>query len=137
MTAAELPAGRCGRGASHRAASLALGLTSIAGGLVLLAARANWIDGTFTELDSIWPLAVVGVGVYKFIALAERGWPLLRGFAAAWPWLFWGSVLLANQLRYLAWRRHWPLLLVGIGAGMVLNALSPRRPDVRRKKVSV
>ena len=69
---------------------------------------------------TFWALILISLGLSKTLApkVTRR-----EGFG----FLFVGSWLLLNQLQVLRYRDSWPILLVGIGIGIVWSALASRR----------
>jgi hypothetical protein len=103
----------------------AIGLIIMAFGVVVLLDRAGMI-GEFGKI-SFWPVAVICVGLVK---LANR-WNDGR-FDGAW-WLFFGVLLLLEQLRVFRLRDSWPLILVAIGIGMAWRGVVRPRPRTHER----
>ena len=69
---------------------------------------------------SFWGLVFVSLGLARlFVPDAGRG-------REGWGLLFVGCWLLLNQTHVLRYRDSWPILVIGIGIGIVWNALAAR-----------
>lgn len=113
---------RASRSAAPR---LVLGATLMALGALLTLDRLRFV--TLRPIWRLWPLTLVGLGLSKFLqpqdARPSQGglWLIIVG---AW--------LLINNFGVLglSFGTSWPLLLIGFGAALVLQAVfRPHRPD--------
>ena len=71
-----------------------------------------------------WALVSLTLGVSRLFPSGGKE----INYREAFGHLFFGSWLLLNQLHVLRYRESWPVLLVGIGIGIVWSALASRRP---------
>lgn len=98
---------------------LLVGLLFIAGGILLLA-RAFELLPFFPSVWKLWPVAVMAVGVARLV------WPTGKDGRLLGLWLVvlgsWGAINVWG-LFGLTWVNSWPLLVVGIGVVLVLEAL--------------
>jgi hypothetical protein len=101
---------------------IVLGVWLILLGVVLVlhtTGIAPWPHGGLWWL-TIWALILITLGISRLLA------PTVRR-RDSFGFLFVGSWLLLNQLHVLRYRDSWPIVLVGIGIGLVWSALA-RRP---------
>jgi hypothetical protein len=112
---------RCAR----RSQRAFIGLIIMGLGVVLLPDRAGMI-GEVGRMG-FWPVAVICVGLVK-LATQRDGERLDGGW-----WLFFGVLLLLDQLRVLRFRESWPLILVALGISMAWHAVVRHRPRTHER----
>jgi hypothetical protein len=110
---------------SYDRARLTIGVLIVALGVALLLDRAGVIDAF--GRSSFWPFVIIVVGLVKLANRPEHG-PRQGGW-----WVFFGVLLLLNQMRVLWLRDSWPLFLVAIGISIVWNQVVPHRPRAPEK----
>jgi len=98
----------------------------IFGAAILLAGLALLLNNLYIiDVGSVWdywPLIIVALGLNRIVQ-AENSWEVRRGvwltFIGLWLFISIGHVF------GLTFRESWPILLIGIGIGMVWKALTP------------
>ena len=95
------------------------GLMIIALGVVLMLDRAGIVN--LFGRSTFWPFIIIAFGLVK---LSQRHDDDRRH---GWGWLFFGVLMLLNEMRVLRFRDSWPLFLVAVGIGIVLKEVSGRR----------
>lgn len=90
--------------------TIAWGAALLTVGLVMLLDQMNLLDRSF--LHDWWPVALIVVGVLT------RGW----FFAAIGTWFLISKL----ELFGLTWGTSWPLILMVIGAGIIIDAIIGR-----------
>ncbi len=100
---------------SHRNRRILWGVSLIALGGLFLVARAGWVD--VLELSHWWPAVLVVIGVSRLLDRRPGVGAML---------MLMGLAFFAAELRWLglSYRNFWPLLLVAVGVGIVIRALS-------------
>ncbi|MCL4837801.1 MAG: hypothetical protein KJ058_07545 [Thermoanaerobaculia bacterium] len=98
---------------------LLVGILFIAGGVLLLA-RALELVAFLPSIWKLWPAVVIAVGIARLL------WPTGQGGRLLGLWFVllgsWGAVNVWG-LFGLSWTDSWPLLVVGVGVILVLEAL--------------
>jgi hypothetical protein len=99
------------------------GILLMAAGVVILLDQRHVI-----EVGSIWrwwPLALVLMGFWKMSAPAPR-----RDVAGGAELMIFAAWILAclHHWMGLTFTNSWPLVFVGIGVGMVVKSLTPKKP---------
>lgn len=98
---------------------LLVGLLFIAGGILLLA-RAFELLVFLPSVWKLWPAVAIAGGVTRLL------WPSGKGSRLLGLWFVllgsWGAINVWG-LFGLTWADSWPLLVVGIGVVLVLEAL--------------
>ena len=99
-----------------------VGVLIIAAGLVLLADQIG-LSGIHLS-GRVWPVFLIGFGLVRLIAPADRGGRPRSRRGGAW-FIYLGLWFFVNELHLLGFDYHnsWPLLIVGAGIGMVWRAL--------------
>ena len=97
----------------------AFGLLIIALGVVLLVDQAGIV--TLFGRSTFWPFLVIAFGLAR---LSQRH---ASGRRHGGGWVFFGVLLLLNEMRVVRFRDSWPLILVAIGIGMVWKEMFRRR----------
>ena len=107
-------------GSGSRSGALVGGVILVALGLLFFVDRHAQLGGGFWKL---WPFAMVAIAAVKLAN--ARDWSERRG--ALWL-LFVGGWLLVNTLGVfgLDWGTSWPLLVIGMGVLLVLDAWGRR-----------
>ena len=106
-------------------ARVTIGLLIVTLGVALLLDRAGVIDAF--GRSTFWPFVIIGVGLVKLANRPDHGPP-----QGGW-WVFFGVLLLLNDMRVLRFRDSWPLFLVAIGISIVWNQIVPPRPRAPEK----
>jgi len=113
-------------------------ITNIIIGVVLLALGVFALFGTYfgsLNMDNLWPLLIIGVGVVFFIVVA-LGDQSRAGLAIP------GSILVMVGLLLLimnytdtweSWSYCWALIVFASGAGVWINGYRSERPDLRKR----
>lgn len=114
-----------GRHKNDRAGNVTAGLIMVTVGVLFLTGQMGLAD--IGLIWRYWPLALIAIGTTRLVMGEDDRWG--SGFTN----LILGFVFLGINFHWmgLGWRSGWPLVLVGIGAGMTLRALfgRPRRKD--------
>lgn len=112
----------------RKSGGIVFGLMLVLLGVVLILQNVGLVPSTprgFWWL-TLWGLLFISLGLVKLFA---SGPPDRREGVGQ---LFVGSWLLLNQFQVLNYRDSWPILLIGIGIGIVWSALErPRYPGVK------
>jgi hypothetical protein len=116
-------------------AGLIIGVVLIAIGILALFGR-NII---LPDMDTLWPLIVVGVGVAFFIPILlgdkSRG-----GLAIPGSILFTVGVILYIMNRtdsWEAWSYCWALIMCAVGAGTWINGYTSDKPELQKRGLKV
>jgi len=105
----------------HHGHGIIPGLVLVAWGALLLLRERGVIDPALRAMD-FWPLVIIGVGLT--IALGGRLLSVLVGAAVT----LLGAGMLAQRLGYaVGMARLWPILLIAVGIGVILNSFTRRR----------
>jgi hypothetical protein len=114
-----------GCGNRRRTGGIVFGLMLILLGVVLILRNVGLVPTTSAGvwLLTLWALLFISLGLVKLFTSSRSN--RREGVGQ----LFIGSWLLLNQLQVLRYRDSWPILLVGIGIGIVWSALE--RPRIR------
>jgi hypothetical protein len=108
---------------AHRAKKMIWGVFLMTLGVVFLLERLG--TPGFTHLDTWWPLILVVVGITSLVE-GRVGSALTMMLLAAW------FFVVTNHWHGLTYANSWPLVLVAVGVGMVLKALSREDQQGRR-----
>jgi hypothetical protein len=94
------------------------GMLLVAIGSILLLDRFGYVDRY--DIWDWWPLVPIAFGAARIVA-----WTSASRVASGLEWVLFGLWFIACQRHWygLSWSESWPLVLVGIGAGMVTRAL--------------
>jgi hypothetical protein len=104
---------------------IVFGLMLILLGVVLILRNVGLVPTTSVGiwLLTVWALLFISLGLVKLFTPSPR----IRREGVGQ--LFIGSWLLLNQLQVLKYRDSWPILLIGIGIGIIWAALE--KPRIR------
>jgi len=107
----------------HRGHSIIPGLVIIAWGGLLLLRELGVLNPALRAME-LWPLVIIGIGLS--IAMARRR---LGGMLVGLAVTLLGAGMLAQRLGYaVGVARLWPILLIAVGIGVILNGFTRRRP---------
>jgi MFS family permease len=107
-------------------------------GIILVAVGAISLFGSFFNFmswNNLWPLLITAVGLAFFIGMLFGG-KSLGGLAVP------GSIIVTVGLilfvlnainRWEAWSYAWALIIVGIGAGILINGYWSDQPNLRKQ----
>ena len=100
-----------------QASNVTTGLLLIVIGLILF---GDELDLAWSwDMSRLWPLILVAVGAGNLLTPEKRGF-------GVWM-LFIGGVFLLHTHRVVSVRDSWPLFVVGLGAALLVGALSRPR----------
>ena len=106
---------------------IVFGLMLVLLGVVLIMRNVGLVPSTS---GGVWWLTFWGL-VFISLGLAKLFTPGSSNRREGVGQLFIGSWLLLNQFQILKYRDSWPILLVGVGIGIIWSALErPRYPGV-------
>jgi predicted membrane protein len=117
----------------HRGHGIVPGLVLVAWGGLLLLREQGYFDPTLRAID-FWPLVIIGAGLSIAVRRRRLG-SVLVGLAVT----LLGAGILAQRLGYVVGVAHlWPILLIAVGIGVILNGLTRRRrlPFAANEQVS-
>ena len=107
-----------------------VGLAIVAVGIIMLIDRMGFADIHLS--GRFWPLILIGLGLIKMFDPPQRDG---RRSRRSGGWLLWVGVWgLVSELHVLGldYATSWPLLVIGVGIGMVWRAFAePRVPRDR------
>lgn len=102
-----------------------VGFFLIAIGIALLLDKFDIF--TIGSVWNYWPVIIIAIG-FGHLLDAQFGWEYRK---ACW-WLFMGSWLLISELHLfgLSFHTSWPILLIGVGIGMLWKSLDPSHSKI-------
>jgi hypothetical protein len=104
----------------HLYGQLGVGIFLLVAGIALMLDKFNIISDV--HVWHYWPLIIIAVGLGKLLD-AKIAWEYRKAFST----LFIGSWLLISELHIfgLSYHNSWPILLIGIGVGMLWKSAYP------------
>jgi hypothetical protein len=104
----------------HAHGHLGVGIFLLIAGIALL--LENFDVLTIGPVWRFWPVIILVLGLGRLLD-AQEAWEYQK---AAW-WIFIGSWLLISELHLfgLTYHNSWPILLVGVGVGMLWKSAYP------------
>jgi hypothetical protein len=110
-------------------AQIGVGVFLLLAGVALMLGK---FDFFYTESPwHFWPVIILAAGIGKLID-AEFSWEYRK---AIWT-LFIGGWLLVSELHLfgLSYHNSWPILLIGVGIGMMWKSIYPNHPHVIKEQ---
>jgi hypothetical protein len=106
---------------------LTWGLVIALAGVLLLLDRTGYLEFSLV-VRRYWPVLLIAIAMKNLLQPAEDGSRHGFGLLAVGIWL------LLGQTGTMAYRRSWPILVIGAGLSILMEGLTKRRTSRREER---